>query len=311
MARVLITGGSGFLGAHVTAKAIAAGDSVTVFDLTPPPYVEPGWDVEFIQGDVRDVDRLAALVSNSDRIVHLAGILGTAETVADPLPSLDVNTKASLHLYGLLRRNDRPAVVTVNGNHQWFNTYAITKEAAGRFAIMYNREFGTRIAVCRVYNAYGEWQKDRPVRKVVPEFARRAIHGEPIEIFGTGHQEFDLVYAGDVADALYRAVTVDHRVYDHIMEIGSGETITPLGLASEIIDILGSKSPIVHLHMRSGEPEVSFLRAELESSKPLGYQPSVPIEDGLRRTVYWYQGYFQRAAAREPFSDASDEILRK
>lgn len=293
MGRLLVTGGSGFLGAHVARRAVATGDSVTVFDLTPPPYMEEGWDVEFVQGDICDAERLAPLVARVDRVVHLAGILGTAETVADPYPSLEVNTKASLGLYDLLRRYNRPAVVTVNGNHQWFNTYAITKESAGRFAIMYNREFETRIAVCRVYNAYGEWQKDRPVRKVVPEFARRILRGEPIEIFGSGEQRFDLVYAGDVADGLMRAVTVDHGTYDRIMEIGSGETITANALAATMKAIAGSESPIVHLPMRPGEPEFSYLQADLETSRVLGYRPTMPVDTGLRETLDWYARYFQ------------------
>jgi len=292
LASFLVTGGSGFLGAHFARFALQQGHAVTVFDMEPPKYAREGDRIRFAQGDICDTESLRPWVERADFVIHLAGILGTAETVVNPHPSIDVNLAAAVRLFDLLRVSNKPAVATVNGNYQWYNTYAITKEAAGRFAIMYNKEFHTKIAVLRAFNAYGEWQKDRPVRKVVPEFVRRALHNEPVEVFGSGQQQFDLVYAGDVAQALYYSVAKDHTAYDHVLEVGSGRPTTPLRLAHQIIDLTESKSKIVHLPMRPGEPEHSDLCANLDTLEPLGYRPATPEADGLPVTIEWYRQYF-------------------
>jgi len=296
MAHFLVTGGSGFLGAHFVFYALDKGDSVTVFDLEPPAYRSQAVGVRYVEGNTMDVSSLQPLVEEADYVLHLAGILGTAETVPDPLPSIEVNLVASVKLFELLRTYNvpKPTLVTVNGNYQWYNTYAISKEAAGRFAIMYNNEIDTRITVTRVFNAYGEWQKDRPVRKIVPEFIRCALFNEPLEVFGSGEQQFDLVYAGDIAKVFYNCLTTHHGVYDRVIEVGSSKPMSPPYLAKRIIELTNSSSEIVYVPMRLGEPENSTQCAQdMDTLKAIGYCPGTTLEEGLPRTIAWYREYFQ------------------
>jgi len=290
MSKVLVTGGSGFLGAHVCDVAYENGDEVTIYDQRPPKFDLKQERFNFIKGSTNDEAALEQQVLTHDRIIHLAGILGTAETVENPQESIDVNITASVKLFNVLKLHpEKTAMLTVNGNYQWYNTYAITKEAAGRFAIMYNQAFSTKIAVVRALNAYGPWQKLKPVRKIVPEFIYRALNDQPLEIFGDGTQTFDLVHARDVALSFYRSVSVDHGVYDTIFESGTGKVTTPTDLAQKIITMTGSKSQLKFLPMRKGEPTTSEVRANTSTLLPFGDIPITAEETGLASTIEWYK----------------------
>ncbi len=299
MTKFLVTGGSGFLGYHVVDRILKDPDNlVEIFDMVEPVWwheISDKYRVNFTYGnilDCRDVwwDRL---LNDMDSVIHLAGILGTTEQVRDPTPSIEVNTLATVSMltWILNHKIDLPVVLTVNGNGKWNNTYAISKEAAGRFALMFNKEFGTQFRVVRPYNAFGEWQKSKPIRKVFPHFAIQALIGEDIDIFGSGNQTFDLVYAGHVAEVLYQAVMHPGAPTDLIYEVGSGQAVTPHTLANDILILTGSDSDLNFLPMRKGEPDDSSLVADNSNLEHFGLGLSfaeVQTHD-IRRTVQWYK----------------------
>lgn len=301
MNRLLITGGSGFLGYHTT-QAILREDSeakIIIADLKAPTWLDsddPDSQMSFSFCDMRALEDVMGLVSSLGitHVIHLAGILGTAEQVKDPVPSFELNTLATIQFLDQMRKSypDIPITLTVNGNGSWNNTYAISKEAAGRVALMFNNEFHTRYSVVRPFNAYGEYQKAHPIRKIGPHMITRALLNQDIEIFGNGEQEFDLVYAGDVGEALYLAtVDVEGRDYSEILEAGSGEVITPVLFAEKVIAITGSSSRLKHLPMRPGEPEDTYLVAEPESLRQIGmdYEEMRGFDSiKLEETIDWY-----------------------
>jgi len=186
----------------------------------------------------------------------------------------------------------RGAQITV-GNHFMNNTYAITKTTAERFALMFNKELGTRISVVRGLNAYGEAQKYRPVRKIIPNFVLRAINNEPIEIFGDGEQVMDMIYVQDLAEILIRAATRDHGAYDRIFEAGTGRRTTVRQIAELVNRIAGNKAGIKHLPMRAGEPERAVVLGDPKTLQPLGFAAGdlTPLETGLERAVRWYRDH--------------------
>ena len=180
------------------------------------------------------------------------------------------------------------------GNHFMNNTYAITRNTAERFALMFNKEHGTKIAVVRGLNVYGEYQKHKPVKKITPNFIVKALNQQPIEVFGDGEQIMDMIYAPDIADVLVRALTREHGCYDTVFEAGTGRRTSVNMIAQIVNELCGNKARIKHLPMRAGEPKRSVVLGNPETLKPLGLSAGdlTPLESGLERTIRWYRDHY-------------------
>lgn len=298
--RVLVTG-AGFIASHTVPRLLARGYSVTLLDrrdLDSESTRSWASGCRILKGDVCDRPLIQDLVSKHDGVIHLAGVLGTSEMIEDPYPAVRINIEGTLNLLEACRpaphRPDGvPAVLTSVGNHGMLNTYAITKKCAERLALMYNRELGTRAAVVRAYNAYGERQRSGPVRKLVPSCVALVQQGRPIEVFGSGEQRIDLVSVKDVAEVLCRALTVPHDSYDQVFEAGTGYPVTVNEVAAFIERMLGREVGIRHLPMRPGEPDMSEVVADPKTLAPLGVDPGHLIrwKEGLGETLDWYRNH--------------------
>lgn len=279
--RVLVTGGNGFIG-HYTCDALRArGHEVLIFDRHNKPD---------ILGDLRDPVAVDVAVSEVDAVMHLAGVLGTTETVRYPRPSVDVNIHGGLNLFDAIARYKVPAVNICAANDWMWNPYSITKKAAERFALMFNKEFGTRITLVRGLNVYGPGQKAAPVKKIMPNLILPALEGRPIVIYGDGEQVMDMIYAEDVAEILVRALEMDHGVYDSVIDAGTGRETTVNHLAHMVIEMVGQGS-IERVPMRPGEPENAVVLGDPTTLKPLGLtaEDLTSLEIGLKKTVDSYR----------------------
>jgi len=291
MKKILVTGGNGFIGHHVVDNLLSKGYEVTVLDRFGKKTTWEG--VNYFVGDIKDKEAVSDAISKHDGVINLAGILGTAEMISTPLDSIQVNICGAINVYEAIKRFEKKAVHITVGNYTWLNTYAITKFASERFALMYNKEFGTKIAVVRGLNVYGAWQKHKPVKKVVPNFILSALKDEPIVVYGDGDQLLDVIYAEDMAEVLVRALVLDHGVYNTVMEAGSGKLVTANELAKTIIRIAKSKSKLKHVPMRAGEPKKSITQGDPSTLAPLKYLPTTNLEEGLKRTIDWYRKYYK------------------
>jgi len=179
------------------------------------------------------------------------------------------------------------------------NPYAITKSAGERIALMYNKEFGTEIAAVRGLNAYGPRQKPRPVRKIMPNLVIPALRNDEIIIYGDGEQRMDMIYVGDLAEILIRALISDHHCYGEVMEAGMGEEHAPSinQLTQLVVNLTGSKCEITHVPMRAGEDERSTVCGDPKTLEPLNISPDqmVPLEQGVRETIDWYRTHLDKS----------------
>lgn len=281
--KVLVTGGNGFIGRHVCRALRRRGATPITFDRTK--------DADFL-GDVRDRGSVFEAVYNVDGVIHLAAVLGTQETFNRTSEVAENNILGSLNVFDAVRELKKDAVYIAVGNHWMNNPYSISKTAAERFALMYNAEMGTRIAVVRGMNVYGPGQKAAPVRKIMPNFVLPALAGEEITIYGDGTQIMDMIYADDMADVLVRALLEPHGVYDRVFEAGTGEDITVNQIAKLVIKHAGGGS-VRHVEMRPGEIPNSIVKADTSTLIPLGLPRAdrfTPIDIGIARTVEWYRG---------------------
>ena len=284
--KVLVTGGNGFIGKHVCTELSAKGHEPIVFDRRPGSH-----DAMFL-GDIRDKTAVWQGVGETDATIHLGGLLGTAEMVDNPVPAIETNILGSMNVFQAIREFDRPAVYITLGNYWMNNTYSITKSTSERFALMANKEWGTRIAVVRGYHAFGPGQKTAPVKKIVPSFVMSALRDEPVFVYGEGDQIADMIYVEDLATILVQALLVDHGIYDSIFEAGTGVPTTVNEVAQACIDETEAPSSfIAHVPMRPGEPEGAVVLGDPTTLEPLGITPShlTSLKNGLKPTVRYYR----------------------
>lgn len=298
--KVLVTGGSGFIGSHVVDTLISQGHEVLVFDRHRNAQY-----VNSIFGDIRDATSVSEAMSCVDGFIHLAGILGTQETVQNPRPAVETNVMGGLNVLEAASQYKVPGVCIGVGNHFMANTYSITKSTVERLVQMYNKDRGTRINVVRAMNAYGPGQSaakpygSSSVRKIMPSFICRALSNDPIEVYGDGTQVSDMVYVKDLAKVLVKAMRLagDDKLLPTI-EVGPEDHNTVIQIAELAVELTRSQSKIAHLPMRPGEEPGKPVMADTSTLKAAGFDPAdfVSLREGMEDTIRYYRQKLRRVA---------------
>lgn len=287
--------GCGFIGGYVLEKLIERGHEPLAFDHHYRAYPV---ECEMLLGDVRDPVAMSELAAHVDGIIHLAACLGTQETINDPRPAAETNIQGGLNFLEACSKYRIPGVYIGVGNHWMQNPYSITKTCIERFCEMYNNDRGGRFNVVRAMNAYGPRQLAAApygpgkVRKITPAFVCRALAGHDVEVYGDGLQVSDMIWVGDVAEALVRALEHAERgELLPVIEAGPKEHNTVLDVAKLAIELSGSRSKVVHLPMRPGEIPGARVTADSETLRLVGMDPDalMPLREGMKRTVEYFR----------------------
>lgn len=271
--RVLITGGSGFIGSAVRRLLESQGDGVATYD-----HVDGN--------DIMDISMLMDATVDIDAVINLAGRLGTSETFGREYPTAEVNILGAITVADVCRMRGIPMVQIGTGHKGQPNPYAITKACAEELLIARAQETGQQISVVRAYHAYGPGQKAFPphgkstVRKIMPSFICRALTGMPIEVNDSGNQIIDLIHVDEVARILVKAI---EGPYGYVLEAGTGHGVSVNRAAQDVIDFCQSTSKIVHIPKRLGEPVDTEVVATMPESDRLWPW-------GLDNTVDYYRG---------------------
>lgn len=290
--KVAVTGGSGFIGSWVRGALLAAGHTPIIFDTRRHEHTDH-------LGDVRDATAVTELAAHADAVIHLAAVLGTQETIANPRPAAETNVLGAINVLEACRQYGLPMVNICVGNFWMRNTYSTTKRCAERLVEQYRDELGQPVANVRCVNAYGSGQSvaapygSAKVRKIMPSFICRALSGDPIEVYGDGSQVSDMVHVLDVALTL--TATVEHLAAGDVpkrtIEVGPLEHHTVLEVAEVVRTAAQSSSPIVHLPMRPGEEPGAQVTAQAATLHDVGIDPAslTRLEDGVAGTVDWFR----------------------
>lgn len=300
MAKILVTGGFGFIGSHLIDNLISKGHKIVVFErkYEEEKIKEYNWkpeDVSFRLGDLKDRDAVFDAVYNTDITVNLAGLLGTAEMVNNPLPAVETNIIGAINVFDAIRMHKKRGMQIAVGNYWMNNPYSITKNTAERFALMYNKEHGTDIRICRGMNIYGERQKHRPIRKIFPNLTIPALLNEKITIYGSGNQVMDLIYVADFGEVLSRVILYDNIPNNIIYTSGVGGGMTINRAAEMILTMTQSSSEVERVDMRPGEEKDAIVEMTEENwsvlEKHLNYSKEnlTPIEEGFKKSIEWYK----------------------
>lgn len=248
-----VTGGNGFIGGWVCDEIRRRGHEPLVLDHKARGN---------LLGDVRDATIVHEFAAHVDGIIHLAAILGTAETIDAPLPAAETNILGTLNVLEACSRYDLPVVFAAVGNSGiGRGTYCVTKACGEEFVRMYREDRGSRIIAVRPMNAYGPRQSaptpygPSKVRKIVPSFVCSALSGVPMPLYGGGHQVSDAVHVRDVARVFVQALLAarDGLVPTHPIDVGNVSPVTVREVAHEVAaNVPGAV--IEDLEMRKGEP---------------------------------------------------------
>jgi nucleoside-diphosphate-sugar epimerase len=235
--RIAVTGGSGFIGRATLREAERRGYSAWSFDRPSD-----------IMGDL-------TTLTGADVVIHLAGVLGTAELFDDPHYAVDVNVHGALRVLEWCHDNGA-GYVGITMPPVFPSVYTATKICADRLASAWHEAFGVPVSRVRAFNAYGQGQKHGPghPQKIIPTFATLAWEGKPLPVWGDGMQTVDLVHADDVGRMLIGACRFGD---DEIFDAGTGVSLTVRDIAEFTIECVGAgggpRSEIEYLPMRVGE----------------------------------------------------------
>lgn len=301
---VLVTGGAGFIGGYVVDRLIKDGKKVLVLDhIGHHELMFEHEEVTLILGDMRDRVAVTEAMAHADAFIHLAGVLGTQETIGNPTPAIMTNIEGGLNVLEAAAQYDVPGVNIAVGNHWESNPYSISKSTVERLVTMYNKYRGTDISIVRALNAYGPRQSvaapygPSKVRKIMPSFVMRALHNDDIEIYGDGEQIMDMIYVADVADFLVDALyhTAEHGHLPNVVEAGTGLDTTVNFIAETVLEAvraagINSTSQIKHIPLRSGETPGAVVKANKDSQSSLYPDGKLltGLSIGVGRTVQYY-----------------------
>lgn len=294
-----ITGGAGFIGSHLAKALINEGHTVTIIDNLNTGKIENLKEilnqVDFVKGDIRDIELLKNKLKGVDGVFHEAALASVQESFSKIKEYNDVNVNGTENILKLAKEFGFKVVYasssSVYGNpakipieekdpKNPINPYAQTKLDDESLAIKY-AQMGVRVIGLRYFNVFGERQS-QTYAGVIKKFVKKVRNNEPPIINGDGQQTRDFVYVGDVVQANILAMksNVDHGFFN----IGTNSTITVLELANLVIGAFGLSLKPVHGPELPGD--VKITKADIShAQKMLNWQPKTRIEEWLKSTI--------------------------
>ena len=313
--RVLITGGAGFVGSHLSEALLERGDEVFILDdlstgaIENVVHLKTNPRFHYTIDTVANEPVLAELIDRCDIVVHLAAAVGVKLIVEQPVHTIETNVHgtevvlkhankkkklvliaSTSEVYGKSAdvpfREDADLVLGPTSKHRW--AYACSKMIDEFLALAYWKERRLPVIVVRLFNTVGPRQTGQ-YGMVIPNFVRQALAGQPITVFGDGTQSRSFTYVGDVVKAMV-ALLDEPRAIGQVFNIGNGHEITIGDLAVKVKTMTGSNSEIVNVpyekayeagfeDMPRRVPDITRLQSLV------GYAPTVELEETLTRVI--------------------------
>ena len=314
-ARVLVTGGLGFIGSNLARRLVEQGARVTLCDAMIEGYggneanVREIRDaVEIERCDVRDAEAMDRLVAGRDVVFHLAAQVSHVMSLSNPYPDIDINIKGTAVVLEACRRRNPAAVVVRSGTRGQYGPavhlpvseetpsdprgiYEISQLSSEMICRTYTRIHGVRTVPLRLTNIYGPRAQMRHSQfGVVNWFVRLALEGRPIPIFGSGRILRDFLYVDDCVEALL-AAAVEPSAVGEILNVGHDRPSTFLEVAEVLQEIVpGTRIEFTEFtpERRAQEPG-DFVSDIAKIGRIVGWEPKTSLREGLARTAEFYR----------------------
>jgi UDP-glucose 4-epimerase len=318
--RILVTGGAGFIGSHLTDALLGRSDEVWVVDdLSTGRASRLHEKAVLVEQSIVHAEGLSALVEDvrPELICHLAAQIDVRASVEFPADDARVNVIGTVNVLEAARRADARVLFCSTGGALYGrdapipspesvppmpeSPYGTAKHCAEQYIVLYNRLHGTCHAVLRLANVYGPRQSPSGEAGVIPRFCSRILRGQRPIIYGDGKQTRDFVYVSDVVEAFLAAADCG---MPGAWNIGTGVEVSVLDLATIIGEISGRPFDPEFAPSRAGELERSAVSAEL-ARRDLGWCPVTTLTEGVRAVYRWIEN-----GAHDRESHLAAEILR-
>jgi len=308
MAHYLVTGGAGFIGSHLAEELVRRGERVRIVDSLitgKKQNIAHLSGVEFIHGDLAELDVARDAVAGIDFVLHQAAIPSVPRSVQDPITSNRANIDASLNVLVAARDAGVKRVVYAGSSSAYGNTptlpkvetmataplspYALQKLVAEQYCQMFTRLYGLETVTTRYFNVFGPRQDpSSPYSGVISLFISALCDGRQPKIYGDGEHTRDFTYVANVVDGVLRACTAP-GASGEVINVATAGRISLNELFRTVRDLIGIDVEPVYEAPRAGDVKDS--QADIaKAERLLGYTPIVSFEEGLRNTVNWYRG---------------------
>lgn len=303
----LVTGGAGFIGSHLVHALVSRGERVRVVDSLVTGKREnlaafP--DVPLIVGDLADMAVARSAVEGVDYVLHQAAIPSVPRSVADPLTSHRANIEATLNVLVAARDAGVRRLVYAGSSSAYGDTsvlpkheemppnplspYALQKLVGEQYAQLFTRLYDFETVTIRYFNVFGPRQDpSSPYSGVISIFATALLANRSPVIYGDGEQTRDFTYVANVVDGVLRAVDAP-EASGQVLNVATGGRISLNQLFEVMKRLIGATATPAYGPPRPGD--VRHSQADITRARRiLGYEPSVDLEEGLRRTIEWYK----------------------
>src|ERR1700728_3934741 len=294
--RVLVTGGSGFIGSHVVDKLRARGHEPVIYDLRPSPWHERG-SVDTVLGSITDREALERALHSCDAVAHLAAVADVNDVHAEPEDAERVNARGTVAVLEAARRAGVKRIVYASTIWVYSDCepeevdedtllpppshlYTSTKLAGELYCKAYQELYGIDYTILRFGIPYGPRAREAAV---IPAFVGKALRGDPLTLAGDGLQSRRFVYVEDLADGV--ALGLNEAAVNRVYNLASNESVTIKQIAETIQELIGGVE-IVYTPARPGDfggNTVSSRRAQDE----LGWTAATPFSVGVRKYIEW------------------------
>jgi UDP-glucose 4-epimerase len=295
--RVLVTGGSGFIGSHVVDKLRARGHEPVIYDLRPSPWHQGDESVDTVLGSITDREALERALHSCDAVAHLAAVADVNDVHASPEDAERVNARGTVAVLEACRRAGVKRIAYASTIWVYSDCaedevdedtllappshlYTSTKLAGELYCKAYQELYGIDYTILRFGIPYGPRAREAAV---IPAFVGKAMRGEPLTLAGDGGQSRRFVYVEDLADGV--ALGLDDAATNRVYNLASDENVTIKQIAVRVQELIGDVE-IVYTPARPGDfggKVVSSERAERE----LGWTAATPFNDGVAKYVGW------------------------
>ncbi|HEU4685411.1 MAG TPA: NAD-dependent epimerase/dehydratase family protein [Nitrospira sp.] len=313
-ARVLITGGLGFIGSNLAIRLVREGALVTVVDSMIPEYGGNQWnlqpvrnDVEVNIADVRDEHAMKYLLRGRDYLFNLAGQTSHLDSMDNPFPDLEINARAQLSILESCRRYNRDVHVVFAGTRQIYgrphylpvdeahplqpvDVNGVNKLAGEMYHRLYHEIHGIRTTVLRLTNTYGPRMRVVDARQTfLGIWIRQALEGLPISVYGDGRQIRDFNYVDDVVEALLLAAS-SPRAAGEVFNLGDEHPVSLKDTAERLVRLVpGGRYQLVPFPAERKQIDIGDYYGDYRKiGSSLSWKPTTPLGEGLSRTLEYY-----------------------
>jgi dTDP-glucose 4,6-dehydratase len=310
--KILVTGAGGFIGSHLTEHLVRQGYRVRAF-VRYNSAGSRGWlehspcsnDIDFFSGDIRDFDSVHCATDGCSMVFHLAALIGIPYSYVSPQAYLRTNidggynvlessrlrglekviVTSTSEIYGTAQRSPMDETHPLNCH----SPYAATKVCADQLALSYHRSFGLPVAIARPFNTYGMRQS---ARALIPAVVSQVLRADGIVKLGNLYPRRDLTFVEDTVRGFVAIAAGDFL--GEAVHIGSGQSTSVGELVERVAKLTGRKVSIVQQEVRC-RPKASEVDLLLCDNSKIcsrtAWQPVIPLEEGLRRTIVWIENH--------------------